>query len=132
MKVYVASQTHHAEQWLEIGQEWRLQTGHQIISSWPQMVYDGVPESTYNSKVFWQKNVSEIQDANVVLVFADTGDVLRGALVEVGVALATEIPIVCVGDHTSYGTWRHHPLVYNVDRLADVIPFLDLLAKIHG
>jgi nucleoside 2-deoxyribosyltransferase len=132
MKIYIASQVHHAERWLEWDEVLRTQHGHRIISSWPVMVAQGVPESPINARVFWQVDVEEVKNADVVVVFADPSDVLRGALVEVGVAFASEVPVICIGDHPSYGTWRYHPLVYHVDGLDGVPAFLELLEKIHG
>lgn len=132
MKVYVGSCTSHARTWLEIANEWRLNTGHRMICSWPDMVVGGLGEGEYLAKVFWQLDVKEVQDADVVLIYAESDDILRGALVEVGVALASEIPVVVVGSSNSYGTWQYHPLVHRVPALANVVPFLDLLEKQLG
>lgn len=125
MKVYVAGHTHQAHQIYTWGKE----SGHRLISSWLDLVMNERAETPANSKAFWQNNISEVQDADVVVVFTDPEHPLRGALVEVGVGLASEIPVVIVGEHDSFGSWRHHPLVYNVDRLDQVDDLLDILDR---
>jgi nucleoside 2-deoxyribosyltransferase len=123
MKVYTAGHTHLVHEIYE----WKQEIYAQVVSSWLGLVMGEMAETPANSKAFWQNNIKEVQDADVVVVFADPLHPLRGALVEVGVGLAAEIPIIIVGEHPSFGSWRHHPLVYNVAKLADVDEVLRLL-----
>jgi hypothetical protein len=46
-----------------------------------------------------------------VLVYAEDGEHLRGALIEAGMAIALGKRVIVVGDHPDFGTWQHHPNV---------------------
>lgn len=47
----------------------------------------------------------------MVLVYAEEGEHLRGALVEAGMAIALGKTVLVIGDHPDFGTWQHHPKV---------------------
>lgn len=120
---YVASKMKHASMWRELyGQH---QNVH-MVSRWPflEPFIDATPE---NGVKFWDTDIADIRDADVLVVYAEEGEHLRGALVEVGVALALGKRVITVGDHTDYGTWQYHELVANVPTLADVFHFLPQL-----
>lgn len=130
MRVYVASHSDLAI--AETILDWAGENYINMIASWPGMLLAGVPESSWNAKVFWQLDIEEVKNADVLVVLPASHDPLRGALVEVGVALGADVPVVLVGDYDSYGSWRHHPLVHKLPDLESVKPFLDLLGRIHG
>ena len=52
----------------------------------------------------------------------EPGELLKGALIEVGVALAHGIPVYCVGDCESISrVFRAHPLWHSVRSLYDAM-----------
>jgi nucleoside 2-deoxyribosyltransferase len=86
----------------------------------------GHEETPDNAMKFWPMNVEDIKHSDGLICYAEGEDRLRGALVEVGVALAHDIPVVVVGEHFSYGTWQYHPDVLHsktLDHAIDVLKF---------
>lgn len=102
MRIYVASKMTHADKWRE------LYNRVHIVSRWPFL--EPFIRPTYaNARKFWQDDMQDIESADAVLVYAEEGEHLRGALVEVGAGLALGKRILLVGDHVDYGTWKNHP-----------------------
>jgi hypothetical protein len=56
----------------------------------------------------------------VLIVYAEPGETLKGALVEVGVALACGNPVRWVGSVVS-STLTHHPLMSLHDSIEDAL-----------
>jgi len=53
--------------------------------------------------------LAEIADATAVLLYCEPGEVLKGALLEVGAALMNGTPVLCVGDCASLSrVFRRH------------------------
>lgn len=111
IRVYTASQTRHYETWIRLWSEW---TEVQFTSSWPFMFSAGVPESPENASRFWYKDLQEVKGSDVVLVYAEPRDTLRGALIEAGCALGLGKRVICVGENPGFGTWQYHPSVFQV------------------
>lgn len=116
LKVYGASKLKHAELWLKLADEWIDDNIH-FIARWPRFHVGTTPDAPCYAKVAWQHDLEDVSQSDIVMVYAEPDDKLRGALVEAGMALASGIPVIVVGDHPDYGTWRYHPLVYIVDGL---------------
>lgn len=55
-----------------------------------------------------EENFSDIKEADFVVVYAEDGETLKTALVEVGWAMAWGKPVIVVGTHESYQPWRAH------------------------
>lgn len=119
--IYIASRFYHAPTW----QEWRAQ-GVPLISSW----IDTVPDESIDGRARqWERNVSEISTAAGIVLYCQPGEVLKGVLVEVGIALTANKPIACVGvcDATDASphnaTYAFHPLWKTFSSLADAFGF---------
>lgn len=112
IKVYTASKLKHAEKWKSIVIE-----GVEFVARWPRLHVGNIPDDASYAKVFWQHDLEDVARADVILVYAEAEEHLRGALVEAGMAIALNKIVVVVGTHPDYGTWQHHPLVYKVDNL---------------
>lgn len=117
-KVYVASKLYHAGIWRQA----RLDYPEiHFTARWPYLV-SKVPDEAKYAKNFWLDDLRDVADANVILVYAEPADRLRGALIEAGAALALGKVVWLVGQNESYGTWQHHPLVKGPsDRLKEVL-----------
>jgi nucleoside 2-deoxyribosyltransferase len=87
----------------------------------------GTPDTRDHATRFWVEDEQDVRSADVLLVYADKGEHLRGALVEVGIAIACGVPVVVVGKHEDYGTWQYHPGVTKVKSLEQAGEYLQML-----
>jgi hypothetical protein len=117
--IYVASRTARAAMWRDL----RAQ-GNMIISTW---IDEACPGQTANLREFWRRVKQEILDSDFLVLYAEPGDFpLKGALVEVGIAIGAGVPVViCLpgvvleeGTFRPLGSWVNHPLVTGQDDLA--------------
>ncbi len=122
--VYVSSKVRHADTW------WRYQrNGTNIISSWIQ---EEVPEEIDFERL-WAVIELEVPAADVLVLYAMPEDFpLLGALIEVGMALAANKPVIVVAPDVKlngatcrpFGSWVKHKNVHFADNLDKVM--LDL------
>jgi hypothetical protein len=128
--IYVASRVKHAYRW----QTYRAE-GAQINSSWIDEAGDG---ETADFGELWERIVREVNAADGLLFFAFADDFpLKGALVEVGIAIQCGKPIylcipgVVIEGRTSrpIGSWINHPLVKRIGEPKDCFTFD---AKVNG
>lgn len=117
LRVYPASKLRHAEMWERICAECAECTEFQFHARWLKHVKMGTPDDAKNAVMFWQQNIQDVLDADIVLVYAEKIDNLRGALVEVGIALGAKIPVIAVVDNDQGGTWQFHPNVLRANNL---------------
>lgn len=122
IRVYTASKLKHAAMWREMC----ATTPHiQAHARWLKHNAMGTPPDTpEHAAEFWMQNEQDVRDADAVLVYAAEDDHLRGALVEAGIAIATGVPVLVIGNHHDYGTWQHHPCVTRMDDLASALLYL--------
>ena len=133
-RIYGASKLWHWEKWLE----WEHKFVHDVIliSRWINVMRfhqteDAVIKYTTReyAKKSWQMNIQDVSTADFLVVYSED-DVLRGALVEVGLALAYKTPIILVGNSPSFSEWTHLNDVYaHVEHLDDVLPALETSKK---
>lgn len=81
--------------------------GAPINSSW---IYEAEPGQTQSYKDLWKRCINEASEAFVLIVYAEDNDVLKGAFVEVGAALATGTIVLAVGLPDTLSVLAH-PLV---------------------
>lgn len=126
LKVYFASQLHHARKWLDMSLN---SGGHYFTHArWLRHVmHYSTTEAPENANWFWCCDHEDVVSADVLVCYAEGDDHLRGALVEVGIALASGVQVVVVGNHHDYGTWQHHP---GVTRVADLSELHQLLVRV--
>lgn len=125
VRVYGASKLKHAGLWKELRTQWP-----EIIwtARWPVMHVGTVPDEPCFAKVFWQHDYEDVREADVVMVYAEPQDHLRGALVEAGMCIAMGGRVIVVGDNPDYGTWQYHPQVYKAKDLAEARLLLKTMA----
>ena len=91
--------------------------GAPIVSTW---LDDAVPDAIADPAAFWEKAAREIAQAERLVLYIEADDLpLRGALVEIGIALANNVPISIVAPGVAFdpvtfkplGNWVKHPLV---------------------
>ena len=112
-KVYMASKLRHSAMLRELVLS---RTDICFTARWPYFEHQ-VPDTKEHASHFWSHDFNDVTYAEVVVVYAEQDDKLRGALVEVGYALALGKPVIVIGDHADYGTWRH---ANNVRRALDI------------
>jgi hypothetical protein len=110
--IYVASKTKHAPRWIAL-----RAGGLPIISTWIDEAGHGQSGSLAD---LWRRNVSEASVASVVLAYHEPGDIPKGALVEMGAALAAGTRVLWVGPSDGQ-TLVHHPLITKCNDLAQAI-----------
>ncbi len=116
LQVYPASKLHHAHKWKELNNQW-YDAGVHVYARWFMFHVGNTPDSPEFAKLFWQHDHEDIRRSDALMLYGEEGDKLRGGLVEAGIALALEIPVIVVGDHPDYGTWQHHSGVFRVPNL---------------
>lgn len=108
-KIYIASKMHHAPKWRAAYSRPDIH----VVSRWP-FLETQVDDCDTNCRKFWQDDFTDISSCDILILFAEEGENLRGALVEVGIAMGLGKQIIVIGDHSDHGTWWHHPLVRKV------------------
>ena len=98
-----------------------------LCARWLQHVATGTPDDADHARRFWPEDVADAAGADLLVVYAAPEDHLRGALVEAGVAIHAGVPVVVVGDHPDYGTWRYHPGVMRVAHLEELTTLVELI-----
>ncbi|MHB8408394.1 MAG: hypothetical protein ACYDHY_09950 [Acidiferrobacterales bacterium] len=102
-RVYTASKTVHASKWRAL-----RDAGYPITASWIDEAGEG---QSADYAELAERCVREVAGANLVLLYSEPGEVLKGALIELGVALGSGVPVAYVGSGAGLSrVFRHHPL----------------------
>jgi hypothetical protein len=116
MRVYCASKAKHAPWWQAL-----RAAGLDICATWVDWEFNhsGAVPTPADWAAHWERCVTEARDCDVLLLHAIDGEVQRGALIELGAALATNRKVFIVSPYD--WSWKHHPQVQCFDTLADAI-----------
>ena len=102
MKIYTASKTTHADKWRALRRE------HDVTASWIDAATEG--QSADCSELAAQC-ITDIECADFLLLYCEPGELLKGALIEAGIALAFGKEVRCVGKCASLSrVFNQHPL----------------------
>jgi len=124
LKVYFASKINKRDYWKSLC----LENDHFIAHArWLKQVGFEQEQTPANMRVAWMQDEEDVMQADVVVVYGEKDEHLRGALVEAGMAIAFRVPVIVVGDHPDFGTWQHHP---GVKRAADLDEAIRTLHRI--
>lgn len=128
LRIYGASKLHHAPLWLDLRSrdDWPFEW----TARWPVPHVGKIPDEAEFAQLFWQCDEIDVRRADVVMVYAEPGDNLRGALVEAGMGIAFGKAVLVVGENPNYGTWQYHPSVHQARNLDAARLILCLLAEI--
>jgi len=93
--IYIASKTQHAPAWQAI----RDKTGLNIISTWVDKagVSEAKQQEGFDFHDLWTCNLNEVANSDYLLVYRKPGEILKGGMIEIGAALASNIPVVSYG-----------------------------------
>jgi len=114
-KIYIASKTKHAEKWRTL-----RSYGFNIISTWIDSLY---PEDL---EELCKRCIRESLECDAMIVYSEPGDYLKGAFIEMGVALSNKRTMIfLVGDPLQSGSvFTHDQNVYkakSVEHALDII-----------
>lgn len=123
--VYVASRASIPER----GAMWRKfrDDGYRITSSWIDEDGEGATDDFGD---LWTRITREVSDATAVILYAEQGDFpLKGAYIEVGIALGQNKPVIVCLPNVSLeprscrpiGSWISHPLVTRIDDIQEAM-----------
>lgn len=102
--VYIASKTKHSPKWIELRDR-----GYPLVSSW---IDEAKPGATESIAELWIRCIREASNAKALILYQETGEEINGALVEVGAALVSGVPVyACVAEPEQLGTFLKHPLI---------------------
>ncbi len=116
IKIYVASKTKHAPLWIKL-----RNSGYPIISTWIDESGQG---KTTDLVDLWQRCIQEASIADICLVYSEEDDCLKGTLVEMGAALASNKKVIFVAPKEVLTAQRHR-LVMNVKSLDEALLLID-------
>lgn len=115
--IYIASKAKHGERWKALRAE-----GMPIISTWIDECGDG---ETSDWSDLWVRSIIEASSASALIVYNEPGERMKGALSEIGAALAGGVPVYWVGpDSDPEGkeyTVIRHPNVSQCESLEQAI-----------
>jgi hypothetical protein len=126
LKVYTASKLSHASRWVVLAHE-LAPYGVTITSRWIKYSH-ALGDRPYESEAVldgetmrqcWIEDHEDVSRADVVLVYGEPGENLRGALVEAGMGIALGKTVLVVGENENFGTWHHHPRCKRLETLED-------------
>jgi nucleoside 2-deoxyribosyltransferase len=123
-RVYTASKLTQAELWNKLQETERRVFFH---ARWLKHIKLRTPDTPEHATEFWLQDELDVKDADAVIVYAEGEDRLRGALVEAGMAIAYNIPVIVVGDHADYGTWQYHHGVHRVRTIEEALEYIQTL-----
>jgi hypothetical protein len=101
-RIYIASKTIHASKWTRLRDR-----GYNIISTWIDEIGEG--QSDYQELSV--RCIREIRQSDFLILYCEKDEVLKGANVEAGAALAFGLEVRCVGKcDTLNRVFCKHPL----------------------
>lgn len=127
-KVYIASKFHHGKRWKELSDEsahyehpWH---GIVFTSRWFLHYADKIPDEPQFCKLGWEHDIEDVISSDVLILYAEPQEKLRGALVEAGAALAWSRYVLLVGENPDFGNWQYHANVHKMKDFDSVLLWL--------
>lgn len=88
--IYIASKTKHADRWRFL----RDKIGEPIISTWIDEAGEG---QSADLDDLWRRCISEASSCALLIVYREPDEVLKGGWIELGAALACDVPVYAIG-----------------------------------
>ncbi len=121
--IYVASKASHRPMWREMRKRYPIEARWIDVDD----SYIGRELTDDEYRGLWVTCIEDVSTSGAVVAWYEAGEVWKGALIEIGVALALGKPVFLAGalpDHS----WVHHPLVEHV---GDLPTALHIAAQTH-
>lgn len=111
-KIYIASKAIHRPHWREYRGE-----GLPIISRWIDVddKYSTDPEGL-DYEALWDICVEDVSQADALVIYAEPDEVLKGAILELGLAIGQNKLIAMCGDLETFkqnGSWWSYRLMHD-------------------
>jgi hypothetical protein len=114
VKIYIASKTKHAWRWRALREDLKP-CGIFINSTWIDEA--GAGESKDLAGLA-HRCIGEAMDADLLIVYGEEGEVLKGALIEIGAAMAFGVDVISVGvTLPDSSAFTHHPLWFRAETI---------------
>jgi len=110
--IYMASKAKHGPRWRQL-----RAAGWPILSTWIDECEVG---KTVDWSDLWTRNIREASEARVLIAYHEPGETMKGALTEIGAALANGRAVLWVGPGKEYTAWNH-PLVIPCSTVAEAL-----------
>lgn len=120
--VYVASKTLHAPTWRMLRDR-----GVKVISTW---IDEAGTDETKDFADLWRRCIEEASTADFTLAYRREDEVMKGALVEIGAALASGARVMLVGDFTNFGSFMNHQNCIPCSSIEDALETMQKLYDI--
>jgi nucleoside 2-deoxyribosyltransferase len=103
MRVYIASDIKYARRWIALREQ--LYPRVTIVSSWIDFLKDGEPKASPQVvKESWENNVKDVLLSDVLILYVEPGDSMRGSCFEAGIAFTSGKRVIFVGDLPTIGS----------------------------
>lgn len=109
--IYIASKTIHAPRWRIL-----RKVGEPIISTW---IDEAGPGESSDLSDLWTRCIEEASSCDLLIVYREGNEVLKGAWIEMGAALARGIQVFAVGIEEF--TVANHPGIKHFRHMRDAI-----------
>jgi hypothetical protein len=106
--IYIASKTKHAKVWKAY-----RDAGFPLASTWIDEAGKG---ETENFADLWMRCVWEATNCAVLIAYREKDEVLKGAMIEIGCAIASGRLVLLCGDWEGF-SFTAHPLVKIVENI---------------
>lgn len=123
--IYIASKAIHRPHWRTHRDEY----GVNIISRWIDTddKYSTNPDGLDYEKL-WSECLEDIWKSKVLICYVAEGEILKGALIEIGAATALGKPVLLCGHKPTFeenGTWFNlSNVMYCDERLGDALRYI--------
>ena len=87
--IYTASRTEHAHRWRAL-----REAGLDVCSTW---IDEAGSKESRDLNDLWRRCFDEVAKASAFLLYREEGEALKGAWIELGVALTQNVPVFAVG-----------------------------------
>lgn len=117
-KIYLASKLHHSD----FARSLVVSNTYDVTWTNRWQWFEGVvSDSEESASHFWENDFDDVDAADCVIVLGKKADVLKGALVEAGYAIAQGKSVYAVGKSSSFGTWASSQRVMRFRNVHDAI-----------
>lgn len=125
MEIYVTSKIRHSRLWSRL-----MVSGVPIRASWIELDVDLSSEDEIQH--LWDKCFEEVKACTHLVAYVEPGDLLKGGLGEIALALALGKPVLLIGDVPELGTLARHRNIKRFDSLESAFKSLGISVDVRS
>ncbi len=122
MEIYVTSKVAHASMWRRLREE-----GVPIKADWIDFELDVSDDQQVQH--LWDLCFADVNACSVLVAFVQNGEVLKGGLAEISVALAGKKKVLLVGEVPELGTLARHRNISRFGTLEEAMSSIGFQVK---